>query len=271
MRASHQSVGVLKRDCAIEKEGKMSEVTAQDVGTTEKGGLLGALGRVVRVVYAPAQVFQELEKRPDWLVPLIICLLVAAIGSWILIPSVILPAQREALENRGLTDQQLEAARPWLEGKRPVYIGLATALVFTALGLVVIAGVFHLVCAMLLGGQANFGRTFSVVAYSSVIVLPETIVKIPIQLATKSAEAHTSLALILSAPGAGSAFAYRFLYRFLDQVDIFAVWRVILFGVGLSVMFKFSRQRSFYVVVALWLIYAVVVSLVSGFAPRPTG
>lgn len=247
----------------------MNEVIPQGTEAAEKGGLGGSLSRVVRVMYAPGRVFQELERRPEWLVPFIICLLVAAISSWVLIPSVILPAQREALESRGLTEQQLEAARPWLEGNRPVYIGLVTALVFTALGFVVIAGVFHLVCAMILGGQANFARTFAVVAYSWVVVVPESIVKIPIQLATKSAEAHTSLALILSSPGEGSAFAYRFLYRFLDQVDIFTVWRIILIGVGLSVMFKFSRQKSFYVVVALWLILAVIVSLVSGFSPRP--
>ena len=253
------------------KEGMMNDLTTQGVEAEQKGGLTSSLSRVLRVVYSPAQVFLELDRRPDWLVPLLICLLVAAISSWVLIPNVILPTQREALESRGLTEEQLEAARPWLEGNRPVYIGLATALVFTALGLVVVAGIFHLVCALLLGGQANFVRTFAVMVYSSIVIVPESIVKVPIQLITKSAEAHTSLALILSAPEGSSVFAYRFLYRFLDQVDIFALWKVVLIAVGLSVMFKFPRRKSYYVVGALWLVYAVVVSLVSGFVPHPTG
>jgi hypothetical protein len=249
----------------------MSDLTTPGVEVTEKGGLMSSLRRVVRVVYGPVQVFQELERRPDWLIPLLICVLVAAISSWVLIPSVILPAQREALESRGLTEQQLEAARPWLEGNRPLYVGLVTAVVFTALAFVVVAGVFHLICALLLGGQGNFARTFAVVAYSSIVSVPESIVKVPIQLITKSAEAHTSLALVLSSPEASSGFAYRFLYRFLDQFDLFAFWKLVLMAIGLSVMFKFSRQKSYYVVGALWLVYALGVSVVSGIAPRPTG
>ncbi|MCX5800703.1 MAG: YIP1 family protein [Candidatus Eisenbacteria bacterium] len=250
----------------------MSDLTTPSVETTERTGWMNSLRRVVRVVYGPAQVFGELDRRPDWLVPLIICVLVAAIGSWILLPTVILPAQREVLESRGLTEEQLEAARPWLEGSRPLYVGLATAVVFTALGLVVVAGILYLICAMLLGGDANFVRTFAVIVYSSVIVVPESLVKIPIQLITKSAEAHTSLALILSSPGASSVFAYRFLYRFLDQVsDMFAIWKFILVAVGISVMFKFPRRKSYYVVGALWLIWALGVAVVSGLTHRPTG
>jgi len=249
----------------------MSDLTVQGVEASEKGGFMGSLRRVVRVVYSPAGVFQELERRPDWLVPLIICVLVAAISSWILIPRVILPAQIEALESRNLPEQQLEAARPWLEGSRPLTIGLISAVAFTVIAFLVVAGVFHLVCALLLGGQANFARTFSVVAYSSVITVPASIVKVPIQLATKSVEAHTSLALILSSPGAASGFAYRFLYRFLDQFDVFAFWEIVLLGVGLSIMFKFSRQKAYYVVVILWLVYALGAAAVSGIAPRAGG
>jgi hypothetical protein len=250
----------------------MSDLTTPGVEAPEKGGLMSSLRRAVRVVYSPARVFQELEKRPDWLVPLIICVLVAAISSWILLPSVILPQQREALENRpGLTEEQLEAARPWLEGNRPVYLGLGTATVFTALILVVVAGIFHLICALLLGGQANFARTFAVVVYSSLIMVPESIVKVPLQLLTKRTEGLTSLALLISSPDASKAFAYRFLYRFLDQVDVFAAWRLVLMAIGLSIMFKFTRQKSYYVVVALWLVYALGSSVLAAMVPRTMG
>jgi len=250
----------------------MSDLTTPGVEAPEKGGFMGSLRKVVRVVYSPARVFQELEGRPNWLIPLLICVLVAAISSWILLPSVILPQQREALENRpGLTEEQLEAARPWLEGNRPLYLGLASATVVTGLIILVVAGIFHLICALLLGGKASFARTFAVVVYSSLVSVPESIVKVPLELLTKRTEGLTSLALLISAPDASRAFAYRFLYRFLDQVDVFAVWKLVLMAIGLSVMFKFSRQKSYYVVVALWLVYALGSSVLGGIAARSMG
>jgi len=42
-------------------------------------------------------------------------------------------------------------------------------------------------------------------------------------------------------------------------------------AIGLSVMFKFSRQKSYYVVVALWLIYALGSSVLGGIAARSMG
>ena len=249
----------------------MSDLTAPGVKATEEGGLMGSLRRVVRVVYSPTKVFEELDRRPDWLVPLIICILVAAISSWVLIPNVILPAQREALESRGLTEDQLDAARPWLEGSRPLYIGLASAVVVGALSFIIVAGVFHLIFTLLLGGQANFGRTFAVVVYSFVIGVLASMLKVPIELITKRTEGLTSLGLLLGKPDVSSGFAHRFAYKFMDQFDVFNLWILVLLGIGFSIIFKFSRQKSYVVVCGLWLLFVLAVSLLGAIVPGRAG
>jgi len=244
----------------------MSDVTTVDAGGARAGGFKGSLGRAIRVLYAPAQVFTELERRPEWLAPVVICILVAILSSIILVPNVILPQQRELLEERGLTEQQLEAARPWLEGGRTLIIAVVTSIVGTPIVLLIIAGVFHLVCGLILGGQANFLRTFSVASFAWMVGLPESIVKVPLAVASKSAEVQTSLALFMTRdPSAG--FGHRFIYGLLSHIDIFSLWKVLLLALGVSVMFKFTRQKSYYIAGGIWLVYILLASALGSIMP----
>ena len=251
---------------AADKEDEMSDAATVDAGGARAGGFSGSVGRAIRVLFAPAQVFTELERKPEWLVPIIICVLVAILSSIILIPSVILPHQRELLEERGLTEEQMEAARPWLEGGRTMIIAVVTSVVGTPIVLLIVAGVFHLVCGLLLGGQANFVRTFSVASFAWMVSLPESIVKVPLALASKSAEVQTSLGLLMARdPAAG--FGYRFVQSFLAHIDIFSVWKVLLLAIGVSVMFRFTRQKSYYVAGGIWVVYILLASALGSVMP----
>jgi hypothetical protein len=244
----------------------MSDLTTVEAGGAKAGGFAGSLGRAIRVLFAPSRVFADLERRPEWLAPLIICILVAILSAVILIPSVIQPEQRAKLEERGLTEEQLEAAGPWLAGGRMLIIGIVTSIVGTPIAFLIVAGVLHLVCGLIMGGQANFVRTFCVVAFASMVKLPESIVKVPLSLASKSAEVQTSLALLMTRdPAAG--FASRFAYNLLGHIDIFALWEVFLVVVGVAAMFKFSRQKSYYAVGGLWVVYILLASAVASIMP----
>ncbi len=246
----------------------MSDMTSVDVGGQRRGGFGASVGRAIRVLFSPSQVYGELEKRPEWLAPLLICVLIAVLSSAILIPSVIGPQQVEQLEQRGLTEEQMEAARPWVEGNRILVMGIVMAAIGTPIVLLIAGLVLHLVCAVILGGQANFVRTFSVITFAWMVSLPESIIKVPISLATKTAEVQTSLALLMTRD-ASAGFWHRFLYSFLNHVDIFTVWRILLVGLGVSVMFRFSRQKSYYAVVGLWLVVAVLLSVLGAVMPTP--
>jgi len=246
----------------------MSDVTTLDAGGA--GGFTGSLGRAIRVLFAPTRVFSELERRPQWLVPVIICVLVAILSSIILIPSVILPHQRELLEERGLTEQQMEAARPWLEGGRTMIIAVITSVVGTPIVLLIVAGVLHLVCSLLLGGQSNFLRTFSVASFAWMVSLPESIVKVPLALASKSAEVQTSLGLLM-ARDQSAGFGYRFVQSFLSHIDVFSLWKVLLLALGISVMFKFTRQKSYYVAGGVWVVFILLASVLGSIMPASMG
>ena len=257
------------RPSGADKEDDMSDVVGVDAGGAGTGGFVDSLGKAFRVLVAPTRVFAELERRPAWLAPIIICILVAVLSSIILVPSVILPHQRELLEERGLTEEQLEAARPWLEGGRTLIIATVTSVVGTPIVLLIVAGVFHLVCSLLLGGQANFVRTFSVAAFSWMVSVPESIVKVPLALASKTPEVQTGLGLLM-ARDSSAGYAYRFVQSLLAHVDVFSVWKVVLLALGVAVMFKFTRKKSYYVAGGIWVVYILLASALGSVMPGAT-
>ncbi len=244
----------------------MSDVVTVGAGGGGTDGFTASVGRAIRVLFAPAQVFTELDRKPGWLVPVVICVLVTILSSIILIPSVILPHQRELLEERGLTEEQLEAAQPWLEGGRTMIIAVVTAVVGTPVVLLIVAGVFHLVCGLILGGQANFLRTFCVASFAWMVSVPESIVKVPLALASKSPEVQTSLGLLMARdPSAG--FGYRFVQSFLAHIDVFSLWKVILLALGVSVMFRFTRKKAYYAAGGIWVVYILLASALASVMP----
>jgi hypothetical protein len=237
----------------------MSALATTGIGEPEDGGLVGSFGNAIRVLFSPQTVFQGLDKRPNWLAPLLICVVVAALSSWIILNPVTIPEQREQMEERfeqqGMTEEQLERATQFFDSKIMTLIAVLSPVLLIPLAILVVSGVLHFVCTLILGGQTSFSRTFAVMAYSSMIILPGAIVKVPLQLVQKTTQVHAGLGLLLSTPDSSASFAHRFFYNLLAQVDVFNVWEVILVAIGISIIYKFTRTKSYYTVGVLWIIW----------------
>ncbi|UCF78133.1 MAG: YIP1 family protein [Candidatus Eiseniibacteriota bacterium] len=250
----------------------MSDLTGTGLREEGTGGMGESLGRAIRVLFSPTEVFQTLDKRPGWLAPLLICVLVTAISSWIIFTPVTIPEQREQMEKRfeqqGMTEEQLERATQFFDSKIMFFLAVLSPVVLIPLAVLVVAAVLHFVCALILGGQSTFSRTFSVMAHAAMVILPGAIVKVPLQLIKKTTQVHAGLGLLVSSPEPGAGFGQRFSYNFLAQVDVFNVWEVILLAIGLSVIFKFSRPKSYYTVGVLWVIWLLGSSAVGALMQR---
>jgi hypothetical protein len=250
----------------------MSAVTTSDLAQHEGGGLVDSFGKAIRVLFSPQSVFQSLDKRPSWLAPIIICAVVAALSSWIILNPVTIPEQRQQLEERferqGMTEEQLGRATQFFDSPIMGIIAVLSPVLLIPLAVLVVAGVLHFVCSMILGGQSTFSRTFAVMAYSSMVLLPGAIVKVPLQLAQKTSHVYAGLGLLLSAPDASSSFGYRFSYNFLAQVDVFNIWELVLVAIGISVIFKFTRQKSYYSIGVLWVLWLLGSSAIGALMNR---
>ncbi len=243
-----------------------------DPGQPESGGLVSSFGNAIRVLFSPLSVFESLDKRPNWLAPLLICVVVAALSSWIILNPVTIPEQRRQMEERferqGMTEEQLERATQFFDSKIMTLIAVLSPVLLIPLAVLVVAGVLHFVCSLILGGQTTYSRTFAVMAYSSMVILPGAIVKVPLQLAQKTTQVHAGLGLLLSTPDASAGFGYRFIYNLLAQIDVFNIWEVILVAVGISVVYKFSRTKSYYTLGVLWIIWLLGSSAIGALMNR---
>jgi len=118
--------------------------------------------------------------------------------------------------------------------------------------------VLYFVFSILLGGNSSFKRVLGVYSYSSLIAIPSAIVTVPLAFAKETSKISLSPALLLSAEKAET-----FLGSFLSQFGFFALWQYILVSVGLSLVYKFSKGRSFVTLGILWLVASVLIALFS--------
>jgi len=131
------------------------------------------------------------------------------------------------------------------------------------------AGIYILLGNAALGGEAKFKNVLSVVVWSGMIGIIQSIVTMYLTL-TKGTTlgVTTSLAVAIPAPPIGESTP---IYRFLASLDIFAIWGLILMILGFSVVFNFPRKKSSIMVVSVWAVWTCLVVFVGGFFAQMSG
>src|SRR5437763_17008612 len=120
--------------------------------------------RIIGVLFSPDATFASIARRPDWVVPLLL-ILVIALGNGILIASRIdfgAPAREAMAQNKNMTQEQMDRAERFSTGMGKVAKFIAP--VITIIVLLIIAGVL-LLAVRLMGGEGNVGQAFSATFY----------------------------------------------------------------------------------------------------------
>ena len=118
---------------------------------------------------------------------------------------------------------------------------------------VFVSGVFWILGSFILGGSTHYRQVFSVYTWSSLITIPELIVKLPLILEKGSFDVFTSLAIFMDAAQSDTV-----LFKLLDAVDLFLVWKLTVFSIGFSVIYNFTRKKSYISIFSVYLVYVLV-------------
>ncbi|MBE0433558.1 YIP1 family protein [candidate division WOR-3 bacterium] len=206
---------------------------------------------ILDIYFAPSKVFNALKERPRWILPLVIVLVVVALTTVLTMTfarEAIMTVQQEALERRGLTEEQMEQAMQFTQGPAAAISGAVSAVIFTGILLLIFAVVVNLFVP-LFGGDSGFKRVFSVICYSALVMVPAAVLKLLMIATTKSPYVTTSLALL--APGlARTSFGYQLLAGF----DFFMIWEMVLVAMGISITNRINRENAYILVFAIWII-----------------
>lgn len=218
--------------------------------------------RYAGVLFAPADAFQEIVRRPDIMAPLLLIVVLSYAGAAILVPRLDTEAlkemQREQILKRspGATEADMERFGKIAEASMRVgqWIGPLLGILFFA----VAAGAL-LLGFRLMGGDGNYTQAFSVTLYAWAPLLLYSIVTAIVVLARGTFDPTSAATLVKSNP----AFLVDMreqpvLYSLLSSLDVFSIWALILFTIGFAAMSRLSKGMSAAIVICLWVVMVLV-------------
>ncbi|HHI03649.1 MAG TPA: hypothetical protein ENL22_09030, partial [candidate division Zixibacteria bacterium] len=104
------------------------------------------------------------------------------------------------------------------------------------------------------GGKASFWIIMNVVAYAALVGFLGEIVRGIMMILKDSMFVYTGLGLLKPAND-GS-----FLHFLLRQIDLFSIWRIIVTGIGLGVVYNMKPKKFIIVLFIVWILFALLVA-----------
>jgi hypothetical protein len=212
--------------------------------------------RIIGVFFSPDATFASIARRPDWVVPIVL-IVVIALANGILIGSRIdfgAPAREAMAQNKNMTQEQMDRAERMSVsmGKVAKFIGP----VISVIVLLIIAGVL-LLTVRLMGGEGDFKQAFSATCYAWMPNVLQSII-FTIVILAKGATAinpqtfptlvRSNLAFLVDMKTQPMAFAL------LSAFDLFTIWGVVLLVIGFAYVGRISKTKAAVAVVSLWFV-----------------
>lgn len=217
-----------------------------------------AFQRLAGVLFAPAETFEDIVRKPDYLLPLILILLIGVASSVVLVPKLdfeTMMREQMAAQNREMSPEDMERVMKFAtaSGKVMTYAGP----IFSIVILLIIAGVL-LLAFRLMGGEGTFGQAFSVTLWSWMPLVVFSIVLTIIIATRESISPDLIPTIVRSNPGfLVDPKSQRVLYSLLTSIDLFVIWTLVLLSIGFSYVARVSKGKAAAIVISLWLVLVV--------------
>ena len=245
----------------VEPEAEGIEEILDSISEKPEQGTLADMNimqRMIGIFTGPAQVFKYLKDKPDFLIPLLLAILIGMSSGFLFYDIAINDQIANIEQNDRIPDDQKGQILDRMEGSKTGPMRLISPLVIGPLGIflfyVLITLIFWFIGNVLLGGKAKFKQVFSILSYSYlIIIIMETIVKLPLILSKQTLKIDMSPGVLIDTAGISEILS-----RFVGSFDIFHIWFLVVFGIGFSIIYGFSKLKGLVSVFIAWLLYVVV-------------
>jgi hypothetical protein len=241
-------------------------MTESDPGQASASARGNPFERVAGALFAPVDTFEGIARKPDFVVPILLLVVVAVAYAWIIVPRLdydsLLAKQHERMRasRPDMTDRELETIDRFT--KASTKVGLWVSPVLQIGVLAVITGVLFLLFR-LFGGGGTYAQAFSATLYGWIPMAIKTLVVVAVVLGRGSFDPMTAAAVVKSSPAfLADPKAQPVLFALLGFLDLFVIWMLILLTLGYAAVSRFSRARS---AVLIGAAYAVVIGISVGF------
>lgn len=229
---------------------------------TTSGGM-STFQKIIGIYTAPRQTFEAIDQQPTWFIPFLIGVIFFLIFQMLTI-DIQMADRFTMMEAQGnLTAEQMDAARSQMSGPLK-YVGLIVGPIMWLIMIVIMAGIFYLAGNLTIGGDSSFKKVFAIVAWSGLIgVISLTIMTLLILSKGTMNGVGLDLSVLLDTPAIGEEKST--LYRIFSKFDVFVIWQVILWIIGLSVTYKAAVKKAAVPILSLWALWIIVSVAFGGF------
>ena len=199
---------------------------------------MGELSRITGVFFEPAKTFEDVAKRPSFLVPMLLVMVASLVYTTLYSQHVGWERMiRHQVETSPRAAQQTPEQREQgirMGAKIAPIFGYAISLVGIPLGYVICAAVL-LVMLKIMSANVTFKQVFAVISYSAIPGLIFIALAIVVMFLKNPDDFDIKNPLVFN-PGAlmDPATSSKFLYSLASSLDLFSAWRIILVAIGLK-------------------------------------
>jgi hypothetical protein len=226
---------------------------------------ISPVGRVIAMFFSPNATFEDIVRKPSWILPAAIILIlslgaVAALNqhfNW----REYMSQQMEKNPRTAALSSEQKQQRIEVGSKYAPTIAYVSALVLPIVGLLVIALVLMGAYNLMAGAGITFTTSLAIVSHA---LLPASIVGTilfilvlflkPVGMFDLENPIATNLAVFLAEDSA------KWLVTLGKNIDLLELWKLILLSIGFAAVHprKLKGGKSFSIVISLFLVYVVV-------------
>jgi len=217
-----------------------------------------ALGRVFGVFFSPGQTFESIARRPTWLVPMALWLLVSAGVAAVIVPRMDFEKMvRDRMEKSGrpVTDEQVQSITERQKQFVPIFSyggALLVPVLVALLTALILWGAFRA-----FGWDATFRQSFGVTTHSFLPgVLGSLLLLVPL---TRQEKVDPSAIgdLLRSNLGFLVPRDSKFLHSLLSSIDVFSFWTIALLAIGFAAAARIRKAPAAGLIIGLWAVYVL--------------
>jgi|SRR5271157_826443 len=225
---------------------------------------ISPIGRIIGVFFSPKATFEDIVRKPSWILPLVISTILAIISTVVLnqrinwrdyIVQQIDKSPRAAQLSTEQKQQQAEVGAKFT--KYAVYGG---GVVGSAVLALIVAGVMMLAYNLFAGAGATFSQSFAIAAHALLVGIVSTPIFLLVLLLRPPGTVDpdnpvaTNLAAFLPEESA------KWLLSLGKSIDIFTIWMLVLLAIGFAAINprKLKGSKSYVIAFSVWGVFVVV-------------
>ena len=228
---------------------------------------ISPIGRIIGVFFSPKPTFEDIARKPSWILPVAISTILSIIA---------MVALNQRMNWRDYVAQQIEksprAAQLSAEQKQQQIEGGAkiTPIVLYVAGVIgpilsvlVVGGVMMLAYTLLAGAGASFAQALSIVAHAFLVGLVST----PLFLLVLFLKPYGTMDVENPVASNLAAFlpeeASKWLVALFKSIDIFSIWMLILIAIGFAAVNprKLKGAKSWVIAFSVWGAFVILRTL----------